>query len=180
MKNRSFSAKAIVIKRKNFGESDRLLTLLSSEQGKFVTIAKGVRKMPSSKRAYLEPGNIIQAYVIVTKSIPLLTQLKIISDLSNTRYSLSNIKDLMQILEIFDQLFVEEEIDSETFIVVDQIMTEISQPLISKIKIKKLLFSLLQRLGFADQSDQSKSISEIISELTNRKMKSFDYLTVKN
>ncbi|MHB1650971.1 MAG: DNA repair protein RecO [Desulfitobacteriaceae bacterium] len=46
-----YHADAIVIRSREFGESDRLLTLFSREMGKLQAIAKGVRKPKSRQRA---------------------------------------------------------------------------------------------------------------------------------
>jgi DNA repair protein RecO (recombination protein O) len=47
---KTIATKAIVLSRINYGEADKILTLLTSEQGKVSVIAKGVRK-PKSKLA---------------------------------------------------------------------------------------------------------------------------------
>lgn len=44
------STKAIVLRRTNYGEADRIITMITPEQGKITLIAKGVRK-PKSKLA---------------------------------------------------------------------------------------------------------------------------------
>ena len=55
MTTKSITTEAIVLKRRNSGEVDRLVTLITQDKGKLQCIAKGVRKMTSSKRAFLEP-----------------------------------------------------------------------------------------------------------------------------
>lgn len=45
-----FNTKAIVLRRTNYGEADRILSILTPERGKVSAIAKGVRK-PKSKLA---------------------------------------------------------------------------------------------------------------------------------
>src|SRR3982751_6364925 len=47
---RPFSTEAIILRRTNYGEADRILSLLTPERGKLSAIAKGVRK-PKSKLA---------------------------------------------------------------------------------------------------------------------------------
>lgn len=47
---KTLATKAIVLSRINYGEADKILTLLTSEQGKVNVIAKGVRK-PKSRLA---------------------------------------------------------------------------------------------------------------------------------
>ncbi len=46
---------ALVLSRKNIGEADRLVTFFTKEQGLVRAIAKGVRKIPSSRGGHLEP-----------------------------------------------------------------------------------------------------------------------------
>lgn len=46
-----YTADALVIRSRDFGESDRLLTLFSREMGKLQAVAKGVRKPKSRQRA---------------------------------------------------------------------------------------------------------------------------------
>lgn len=47
---RPFSTEAIILRRTNYGEADRILSLLTPSRGKISAIAKGVRK-PKSKLA---------------------------------------------------------------------------------------------------------------------------------
>ncbi len=51
---RSFRTPVLIIKRRNFGEADRLLTVLSPAHGKFNVIAKGARKPTSAKTGHVE------------------------------------------------------------------------------------------------------------------------------
>jgi DNA repair protein RecO (recombination protein O) len=51
---RSFRTQAIILKRRDFGEADRLLTVLTPEHGKIDLIAKGARKPNSQKTGHVE------------------------------------------------------------------------------------------------------------------------------
>jgi DNA repair protein RecO (recombination protein O) len=51
---RLFRTEAIVLRRSDFGEADRLLTLYTPGRGKLRAIAKGVRKTASRKAGHLE------------------------------------------------------------------------------------------------------------------------------
>lgn len=53
-RERTFRTEAIVLRRKDFGEADRLLTLFTPEAGKIRALAKGVRKPASRKAGHLE------------------------------------------------------------------------------------------------------------------------------
>ena len=51
---RSFRTHAIILKRRDFNEADRLLTILTPKHGKIDVIAKGARKPTSTKAGHVE------------------------------------------------------------------------------------------------------------------------------
>jgi DNA repair protein RecO (recombination protein O) len=51
---RSFRTQAIILKRRDFGEADRLLTVMTPEHGKLTLVAKGARKPTSHKSGHVE------------------------------------------------------------------------------------------------------------------------------
>lgn len=51
---RSFRTQAIILKRRDFGEADRLLTVMTPERGKLTLLAKGARKPTSHKSGHVE------------------------------------------------------------------------------------------------------------------------------
>lgn len=54
-RERTFRTEAIILRRKDFGEADRLITLFTPEAGKINALAKGIRKPASRKAGHLEP-----------------------------------------------------------------------------------------------------------------------------
>ncbi len=180
MKSNTFSTKGIVLKRVNVGETDRIINLLTQEYGKMTCVAKGVRKLKSSNRAYLEPGNLIKAFMIQTKSLPLLTQATLIDDCSRMKQTLGSFRQLSQMLEIFEKLFVEQELEPEIFAKALELRKKISSSTASGSYIKEALTEIITGLGFQDPKDSKYlTITDYISALSDRKMKSFDYLNVK-
>ena len=181
--SRSFSSQAIVLKRRAMGETDRLLTLLTQERGKLLVLAKGARRLTSSNRANLEPGNLIQAFCIQTKNFPLLTQTRLLFDTSRIyqdlpqEQALKKISHIQQILEIFDRLFVEDDIDEGAFNLAKNIEKLVLSPNNHSGQIKKLLNQLLITLGYQDIKDtKHQNIQDYVAEISEQKMKSFDFL----
>ena len=197
MNTKSFSTPAIVLKRKNLSETDRLVTLLTRQQGKLVCIAKGARQMKSTKRAYLEPGNYIVALFINTKSLPLLTQAKLIDDFAQSKKELKSIRQLTQVLEIVDRLFAEGEEDEQLF---DEVLAIIKLINLSPAmpasrqesertpssavakaeknvvsEVKKRLQSLVAKLGYPTVNG---SLLDQVAQLSDRPMRSWEYLRV--
>lgn len=51
---RSFRTPALILQRRDFGEADRLLTLLTPAHGRLNALAKGARKLTSAKTGHVE------------------------------------------------------------------------------------------------------------------------------
>ena len=180
MRNNSFSTTAIVLKRVNVGETDRIINLLTQEFGKITVVAKGVRKMKSTKRAFLEPGNIVKAFCIQTKSLPLLTQATLIQDCSEMEQNLAAYRSLTQLLEIFEKLFVEIELEPEIFNSVLLLRKQVISGKAPAKFVREILSNIIVQMGF-QHPEESKynTISDYISALSDSKMRSFEYLQIK-
>src|SRR5919198_573684 len=51
---RLYTTEAIILRRVDFGEADRILTIMTPEMGKLRVIAKGARKITSRKAGHVE------------------------------------------------------------------------------------------------------------------------------
>lgn len=176
---RSFSTEAIVLKRANTGEHDRIITLLTPERGKVTCVAKGVRKLNSSQRAYLEPGNHVSILLVNTHSMPILTQTKLFTDFSYLKKDLKGMKKLAEILEVIDRLFPEEAEEPELFIQMLDIITALNKPRPSFTAIQDQLSEVLVKLGYQDFRETAyTSILDYVAAVADRPMRSYEYLTV--
>ena len=63
-----------MLKRRDQGEADRLLTVLARERGKVTLLAKGVRRQASRKAGHLEPFTYVELLVAKGKSLDIVTQ----------------------------------------------------------------------------------------------------------
>ena len=75
---RSYRTEAIVIRRRDFAESDRLLTLYSREYGKISAIAKGARKPQSRKTGHVELFMRTKFLIAKAKDLDIATQAEMI------------------------------------------------------------------------------------------------------
>lgn len=179
-RSRSFNSAGIVLKRVKVGETDRVISLLTQDFGKLVAVAKGVRKLSSSKRAFLEPGNYVQAHFVKTKSLPLLIQAKLLADCAQVRNDLVEIRKLTQFLEVLEKLFVEEELPKELFQKILKLRQGIAQQKFKNGQIKQRLENLVQDLGYRHPREtEYDSVLAYVSSLADRPMRSFEYLATK-
>ncbi|PWU23951.1 DNA repair protein RecO [Candidatus Cerribacteria bacterium 'Amazon FNV 2010 28 9'] len=177
---KTFSITGIVLKRVNVGETDRIVTLFTKERGKIACVAKGVRKLSSSKLAVLEPGCEARIYCVETKSLPILTQAQLLNDFHHSKQTLPSVKKMFQILETIDALLFEEDVQENVYTLVHSLLTHIDAGQTTSVDtIRETLRTIISLLGF-EGTTPNQSIMELIEELTAKKMKSFEYLTVGN
>jgi DNA repair protein RecO (recombination protein O) len=104
---KQIETEAIILKRLNFGEADRILTVLTPQNGKISLIAKGVRKSKSKLAGGLELFSITEVSYIDGKSeikTIVSTRLKthfklIVSDVSRTMIGY----DFMKIVDFYTE-----------------------------------------------------------------------------
>ena len=102
--NRGIKVKGIVLKRINYKEADRILTVYTDEFGKITALAKGVRKMTSKKRGHIEPMCYSSLYLIKIGEWYLITQSETINSFSNIKNSPAELKAGILILEALDKI----------------------------------------------------------------------------
>ena len=168
---------ALVLRCKKVNESDLMITLLTQQQGKISVLAKGVRKLRSSKKSSLETGNLISTYLVFTKGLPLLTQAVLISDASQVRLNLTALKNYFLLLEILNNLLVNEELSPVLF---RQILylREMFLRNLSRAIIKKHFLEILHHLGYLDSNDCDGSVSHQVTQIIGRNLHSFEFLTI--
>jgi DNA repair protein RecO (recombination protein O) len=73
-RERTYRTEAIILRRKDMGEADRVLTLLTPERGKLRAIAKGIRKPRSRKAGHLELFTRSSLLLAVGRELDVITQ----------------------------------------------------------------------------------------------------------
>jgi DNA repair protein RecO (recombination protein O) len=71
---RVYSAEGFVLRRTDYGEADRILTLFTGAYGKTRGIAKGVRKTTSRLAGHLEPFTRTQLLLAAGRELDIVTQ----------------------------------------------------------------------------------------------------------
>ncbi|MDX2079083.1 MAG: DNA repair protein RecO [bacterium] len=85
---RTFRTSAIILKRRDFGEADRLLTILSPQYGKRETIAKGARKPASTKTGHVELFTCVDMLISRGRELDIATQVEMTNPFLHLRENL--------------------------------------------------------------------------------------------
>ena len=76
---------SIILSRKDFRESDQIISLYTKENGKLELLARGVKKITSKNSAHLEPFSLVDAVVEKGKEIDHLTKVQPVEFFSSIR-----------------------------------------------------------------------------------------------
>lgn len=106
---RSFRTEGIIIKRRNFGEADRILTVFTRDHGKLHIKASGVRKITSRRSGQIELLNQAVLGLYKGNGFPILTEAKIINDFADLKMDLEKIGFAYHLCELVDGLCPEDQ-----------------------------------------------------------------------
>ncbi len=110
-----YHADALVIRSREFGESDRLLTLFSREMGKLQAVAKGVRKPKSRQRAGAQLFTYADYLIHRGKTLDTISQCSPRESFPNLWYDLDRSFAAAGIVELLDISTVPDQPNRELF-----------------------------------------------------------------
>jgi DNA repair protein RecO (recombination protein O) len=108
-KFRSFRVDSIVLKHRDYGEADRILTLFTRQKGKLSAIAKGVRKVRSQKGGHLEPFTHASLLLATGRNWYLVSQAEAQDMYTNLTGNLELLGYASYLVELVDRFTYEEE-----------------------------------------------------------------------
>lgn len=101
---RHVKTEAIIIKRRNYRDADRILTLFTKDYGKLHVRAAGVRKITSRRSAHIELLNHSILSLYKAHAFPVLTEAQTIDNYSEMKKDLHKVGHAYYICELIDGL----------------------------------------------------------------------------
>lgn len=178
MKN-SFLESGIVLKRQNFGETDRFVTLFSENAGKIIVRAKGIRKLSSKRKSHLELFNTVRVHIHERGHFLVLGQTVLLSDRSFIKRDLKRLRIAYHLTELVGRLTGEHQQARDVYELLNRALSSIASHSWNEEDRWTLAFEskLLKLLGFGVPSDDLTEIHEYIEELTDRRLRSREILS---
>jgi DNA repair protein RecO (recombination protein O) len=106
-KSRLYNVDAIILRRSDYGEADRLVTAFTAERGKLRLLAKGVRKTKSRKAGHIELFMHARLQVAEGRNWGIVTQAQTVETFRALREDLDKISQAYYLAELVDK-FTEE------------------------------------------------------------------------
>jgi DNA repair protein RecO (recombination protein O) len=144
----TYKTKGIIIKRRDLGEADRILTIFTNEYGKISVVAKGVRKTLSKLGGHLELFYKVDLILAEGKSMDLVTSVTIVDDYNNIRGDLNKITACHHIAEIVDRLLGDSQDNFEVFSLICDTLKKINHDnVLNELVLRYFELHLLTILG---------------------------------
>ncbi len=115
MQRESLKTEGIIIKRINYRDADKILTIFTKDLGKISCIAKGIRKIESKKRSHLEPFNQVDIFLIKTGNMYLITQAQSVHIFQAIKGNIELSQLSMILLEIIERTMQDHEMNKTIY-----------------------------------------------------------------
>jgi len=110
-----YKAEAIVLRRANLGEADRVVTLFTRERGKLTAAAKGARKPKSRFAGRLELFTHLRVLLAVGRTLDVISQVEVIDPFAWLRQDLMQMGHASLVTEALDRSTADREPSAELF-----------------------------------------------------------------
>ena len=169
----SYKTKGIVLKRRDVGEADKIITVFGEKEGKIIARAKGVRKILAKNGGSVELFTLADFIFISGKKMDILTSATIINSFSNLKKNLKKTGLAYYFAELVDKLTLEKERNEEVFDLLCQTFSVLNNNKFSiaqhssHLIIQYCELNLLSFLGFRPQLEFCLKCGEKISPVKN-------------
>ncbi len=106
---RVFRTEAVILRRQDFGEADRLLTLLTPEHGKLRAIAKGARKPTARKTGHVELYTLVDMLIARGRELHIVQQAETKEPFLRLREDLLRGSYAAYLVELLDRFTAEQD-----------------------------------------------------------------------
>lgn len=170
---RTHTVQGIILKRKNVGEADRILTVFTREKGKIQIKAKGVRKIASKRASHIEPLNKASLSIYKGSGMPVLTEAAAIEYFTILKEDLTKLGFAYHICELVDGLCPEEQENSRVFDMLEEILHQLSLSEKNVELIHAFEVELLTVLGYWSGNTNAENLNTAfyIENILERKLK---------
>ncbi|MBW3622757.1 MAG: DNA repair protein RecO [Armatimonadetes bacterium] len=105
--SRVYHVQAVVMRRRNLAETDKIVTLFTRERGKLSAVAKGARRPQSRIAGATEPPTFVRAFMAVGQNLDLVTQCEVKEAFPHLRTDYDRLTYCNYLLELADTLLEE-------------------------------------------------------------------------
>lgn len=148
---RLYRTDAIVLRRADFGEADRLLTVFTPDKGKVRLLAKGVRKTTSRKAGHIELFMLTDVLVAHGRTWDIISQAEIVEPFRGLREDLDKTSHAYYLAELVDRFTEEHDPNQPLFELLALTLARLSHADSTFLALRYFEVHLLSLTGFQPQ-----------------------------
>jgi len=145
---RTYKTEGIILSRKNFSESDKVLTVLTKYHGKIAVLAKGLRKIKSKKAPFLDQLSYSSILLAKGRDLDLVIEASPIKTFSKIKKNLYASVTAFYGAELVNSLTSEKVEGTNIFLLFLDFLREVNK-LDDVAKLDKVRFAFTVKLLFA-------------------------------
>jgi DNA repair protein RecO (recombination protein O) len=150
---RTHAANAVVLRRIDLGEKDRILTLYTKEQGKLSAVAKGARRPGSRLAGASEPFTYLKLLLATGRDLDIVSQAEIKESFPNVKSQVTSVAYGIYILELVSQFVDERQPNADLFDTLLSSMYVLESGVDPEITTRYFELQLLSALGYEPHFD---------------------------
>lgn len=169
---RLYKTEAIIVRRINFGEADRILTLLTPNYGKIRVRAPGVRKITSRRSSHIELLNLsaLTLYRSAHSSLPILTEAQTLEEFLSIKKTLRKIGFAYYICELIDTFCAEREENRGIFFLTKNALFRLTSETMGSLVVSDFEDELLVLSGFLPRQHKLVDKRTFIESILEKKL----------
>lgn len=140
-------AEGIILRRRNLGEADRILTVFTYQKGKIAVLAKGVRRITSRRSGNVELLNRVSLFLHQAKTFLILTEASSLDTYQKIKEDLTLSAYAFHIIELTDKLTAENQENPLLYGDLKAVLEKLSKNP-RQIFIRAFEVKILRNLGF--------------------------------
>ncbi len=174
---RTTKTKAIILKRTNTGEADKIVTALTSDFGKVTFKASGIRRISSRRASHLELFNAVEVVLHKSDRLDSLSEANVIDSFPTLKSNLQLTSYGFYLSEVLDRILPDRQPSEKVF----QMLYTCLQCLndrnmdgrMAEKEVKGFVIKLLWELGYLPRQQYPKSgMTQFVEEIIERKVNS--------
>lgn len=167
-RERLYRTEAIILRRSDFGEADRLLTIFTARYGKRRVLAKGARKTSSRRAGHVELFNRVELQLATGRNLDIVTDAQIVEAYRRLHEDLPRLSYAYYISELLDKLTVDEEENWPVYQLLTGAFAALDSSPALDLVARHFELHLLNLLGYRPYLFQCASCQEPLTETADR------------
>ncbi|MEI6775431.1 MAG: DNA repair protein RecO [Chloroflexales bacterium] len=163
MRERVYRTEAVILRRNDFAEADRLL-LLATPAGKRRVVAKGVRKTTSRIAGHIELFTHATLLLAIGRNLDIITQSDVIDPYSRMRSDIARLSCAYYVAELYDKFTEDGDESRPLFQLLVDTFDALDQSENPDLVLRSYELSLLQIVGYRPHLHQCAVCGDRLTE----------------